>query len=99
MYAIRSYYGFFHGDLIPGTELCDISWLRADAAAIEEGDWRDPNGRFLSFLLCGEAGSYHLTALGEPQLDDTFLVVMSTHQENLAYPLPPLPAEASYNFV
>jgi glycogen operon protein len=90
---------FFHGDLIPGTELCDITWLRADGSPVSESDWRDPNGHFLSFLLCGEAGSYHLTALGEPQLDDTFLVIMNTHQEDVAYALPALPTQARWQLL
>jgi isoamylase len=87
---------FFHGGLIPGTELCDISWLRSDGAQMVEDDWHAAEARALSFLLCGEAGNYHLTALGEPQPDDTFLVILNAHEHELACSLQPLPAEARW---
>lgn len=90
---------FFHGGLIPGTELCDITWLRRDGAQLDDEDWNAPHHRFLSFLLCGEAGNYHLTAFGEPQPDDTFLVVLNADHEQVAYTLQPLPADASWQLL
>ncbi len=81
---------FFHGGLIPGTELCDITWLRPDGSAFTEADWHAPDGRVVSFLLCGEAGNYYLTALGEPQPDDTFLAILNAHHEEVSYTLQPL---------
>ncbi len=90
---------FFHGRLIPGTELCDITWLRRDGAQLDNEDWHASEQRFLSFLLCGEAGNYHLTALGEPQPDDTFLVALNADPESLAYTLPPLAGEAAWQLL
>ncbi len=90
---------FFHGSLIPGTELCDITWLRYDGAQLGDADWNASDRRFLSFLLCGEAGNYHLTALGEPQPDDTFLVALNADHESVAYGLPPLAGEARWQLL
>ncbi len=90
---------FFHGGLIPGTELCDITWLRPDGQEKTEGDWGVSYARFLSFLLCGEAGNYHLTALGEPQPDDTFLVIMNAHNEEVTCTLRSLPAGSQWELL
>ena len=90
---------FFHGSLIPGTDLCDITWVRSDGVEVGENDWREPQTRFLSFLLCGEAGNYHLTALGEPQPDDTFLVVLNAHEQEVSNTLQPLPSEARWQLL
>lgn len=78
---------FFHGRLIPGTELCDITWLRQDGQEQTEADWKTASAGFVSFFLCGEAGNYFLTALGEPQPDDTFLVIMNADDEEVPYTL------------
>jgi glycogen operon protein len=39
-------------------------------------------------VVSGEAGEYHLTAAGEAEPDDTFLVVMNAHEEPVDYKLP-----------
>jgi glycogen operon protein len=90
---------FFHGGLIPGTELCDITWLRRDGEQLGDEEWHAPDQGFLSFLLCGEAGNYHLTALGEPQPDNTFLVVLNADHKDVAYTLPPLAADARWQLL
>jgi glycogen operon protein len=79
---------FFHGRPTPGTQVKDITWLRPDGAEMEQGDWQHPSAHFLSFVISGEAGQYHLTALGEPEIDDTFLVIMNAHHEALRYRIP-----------
>ncbi len=90
---------FFHGGLIRGTELCDISWLRPDGGPMTEEDWRRADGRFLSFLLCGAAGNYHLTSFGEPQPDDDFLVMMNANAEEVGCKLPALPENAHWELL
>jgi len=85
---------FFHGQTIPGTELPDILWLRPDGQPMRDEDWHAPHARFLAFLICGEAGTYHLTAAGEPQPDHDFLVIMNGHHEALPCTLPALPEGA-----
>jgi isoamylase len=79
---------FFHGQFIPGTEVRDIHWLRPDGEEKTWDDWGVPYARCLSFLLSGETGEYHLTAMGEPQPDDTFLAIMNAGQEGVEYRMP-----------
>ena len=79
---------FFHGSPIPGTEIKDITWLRPDGTETEQQDWQRQSAHFLSFALSGEAGQYHLTAAGEPEIDDTFLAIMNAHHEPISYRMP-----------
>ncbi len=82
-------YRFFHGQPIRGTNIKDIHWLRPDGQEKTWRDWGVPYARCLSFLISGEAGEYHVTALGVPEPDDTFLVVLNAHHEPVTYRLPP----------
>ncbi|MGD0189058.1 MAG: glycogen debranching enzyme GlgX, partial [Roseiarcus sp.] len=79
---------FFHGSPIPGMKIKDITWLRPDGKETEPQDWERPSAHFLSFMLSGEAGHYHLTAAGEPETDDTFLVIMNAHHEPISCRMP-----------
>ena len=81
---------FFHGKVLPGTNVKDIVWLRPDGQEKEGEDWEVPYARCLSFLLTGEAGQYHLTAQGKPEPDDSFLVIFNAYQEDIDYTLPHL---------
>ncbi|SOD97130.1 glycogen debranching protein GlgX [Caenispirillum bisanense] len=79
---------FFHGRVIPGTEVKDVTWQRPDGTEVTEDDWADPNGKSLRFVLSGEAGNFHLTMRGEPEPDDTFLVAMNASGEDIDNILP-----------
>ena len=81
-------YRFFHGHLIPGTDVKDITWLRADGRELTSADWNAGDVRFLAFLISGEAGEYHLTATGEPEPDETFLVAMNAGLKAKTFTLP-----------
>ncbi len=81
---------FFHARFIPGTDIQDITWLKPDGLEMTEADWGDGGSRSLSFLIRGEAGEYHLTARGEPQPDDSFLVILSAHTDAIDWTLPAL---------
>lgn len=79
---------FFHGSVIPGTEIKDITWLRADGKEFTDVDWRNPQNCCIGFLLSGEAGEYHLTAGGEPEPDITFLVILNAGGAETPFRLP-----------
>jgi len=81
---------FFHGAPTPGTDIKDITWLRPDGKEKVEQDWQVPYARCLSFVLSGEAGAYHLTAAGEAEPDDTFLVIMNAFGDSINYAMPTL---------
>jgi glycogen operon protein len=92
-------YRFFHARSIRGTEIQDITWLKPDASMFAAEDWSDGNARRLGFLIRGEAGEYHLTAMGEPQPDDSFFVVMNADHEAVEWTLPELAAGSGWQLV
>jgi len=90
---------FFHGQPTPGTDIKDITWLRPDGREKKQQDWEVPYARCLSFVLSGEAGQYHLTATGEPEIDDTFLVILNAHHEKVNYRMPRFESTAAWDLV
>lgn len=83
-------YRFFRGESLSEKSIKDITWLRPDGQEKSSEDWEDPQARCLSYLLSGEAGEYHLTSHGEPETDDTFLVILNAAPEDGLYTLPAL---------
>jgi glycogen operon protein len=79
---------FFSGGRIPGTEVKDVTWLRADGREMTAADWGEAHAKMLCLLLSGEAGLMHLTARGEQEPDDTFLLVMNASHLEVAQRLP-----------
>ena len=79
---------FFQGAVIPGTDVKDVTWLRADGEEMTERDWADGHAKMLCLLLSGEAGLMHLTARGEEETDDTFLLVVNAAHEEVSQKLP-----------
>jgi isoamylase len=80
---------FFQGAVIPGTDVKDVTWLRADGEEMTEADWANTQARMLCLLLSGEAGLMHLTERGEKETDDTFLLIVNASHEEVGQRLPP----------
>jgi glycogen operon protein len=86
---------FFRAETIPGTDITGVIWLRPDGETMAEEDWGDGNAKAIGLLLSGEAGLLHLTDRGEPESDDTFLLLVNASHEDVAFVLPaPEPIEA-----
>lgn len=79
---------FFHGREIPGSDIKDITWLKPDGEEMNDEDWQADGAHSIAFLLSGEAGRYHLTAQGEKEPDDTFMVILNAADEAVDYILP-----------
>ncbi len=80
---------FFHGRTIPGTDVQDVVWLRPDGEEMGQADWDVDHARCLGLLLSGEAGLMHVTERGEPEPDDTFLLLFNAGAEPMKFILPP----------
>jgi len=87
---------FFHGQVIPGTEVKDVVWLRADGVEMEGDDWKNGHAKALAVRLSGEAGLMHLSERGEQEPDDTFLLLINASQERVTFTLPADPAGARW---
>ncbi|WP_045222108.1 glycogen debranching protein GlgX [Desulfonatronum thioautotrophicum] len=79
---------FFHGEIIPGTEVKDVIWLHPDGHEMASEDWHDSSARSLAIRLSGEAGIVHLTETGEQEPDDTFLLLVNASHESVSFVLP-----------
>jgi len=78
---------FFHGRTAP-SGIKDITWLRNDGNERSSSDWSESEGRTLGFVLRGAARGYHLTAGGEPEVDDSFLAVLNADPEPVDFCFP-----------
>jgi glycogen operon protein len=79
---------FFHGQVIPGTEVKDVTWLTEEGAEMTESQWHDAERSTLGVLLSGEAGVKHVTMTGEPEPDDTFLLLFNATTRLVTFELP-----------
>jgi len=78
---------YFHGRQIEGTPYKDVAWLRPDGAEMADEDWDDPEAKALQVRLSGEAGLMHLTARGEQEPDDSFLLLLNAAHEDVPFRL------------
>ena len=90
---------FFHSRTIPGTDVQDVLWLRADGQEMVEDDWRHGERRVLGVRLSGEAGLIHLTERGEQEPDDTFLLLFNGGAEEVSFRLPSTAAGQSWRML
>jgi glycogen operon protein len=79
---------FFHGQVIPGTEVKDVTWLTEEGAEMTEAQWHEEERSTLGVLLSGEAGVKHVTMTGEPEPDDTFLLLFNATPRLVTFELP-----------
>ncbi len=79
---------FFHGDLIPGTDARDVTWLSSSGESLGEADWQAPENRALGIMLNGQAGERFLTERGEPEPDDDFLILLNAGPRRITWTLP-----------
>ncbi len=79
---------FFLGANVPGTEVKDVVWLRPDGREMTDDDWGFGPAKALGLLLSGEAGLMHLTRRGDPEADDTFLLLLNAGHEPVTWRLP-----------
>jgi len=79
---------FFHGQVIPGTDVEDVVWLRPDGERLRDEDWADAGAKAIGIRLSGEAGRMHLTPRGETEPDDSFLLLVNASHESTDFRLP-----------
>ena len=78
---------FFQGRRIEGSAVKDLSWFRPDGKEMTEGEWTDWFGRCLGLRLAGDAIE-EVDEMGRPIVDDTFLILLNAHYEDVPFVLP-----------
>jgi glycogen operon protein len=54
---------------------------------MEQGDWQEPPRATIGLLLAGDALDWR-DSMGEPVVDDSFLVLLNGHREDVTFELP-----------
>ncbi|MFE1953160.1 glycogen debranching protein GlgX [Streptomyces sp. NPDC059524] len=80
---------FFRGDTPTraAQPLPDLVWLRPDAREMTDEDWRRPDAHALGVFLNGDAIA-EPDARGRRVVDDSFLLLMNSYREPVAFDLP-----------
>jgi isoamylase len=78
---------FLSGSGDGGGGLPDVWWFRPDGRRMTIRDWENPDSRALGVFLNGD-GLPDLNARGEPERDDSFLLMFNAHYEPVAFRVP-----------
>jgi isoamylase len=89
---------FFQGRSIYGADIKDLSWFRPDGQEMTEDDWNQGYVRCLGVRLAGDRIE-EKDHLGNPILDDTFLLLINAHHEPIQFMLPTPPANVQWQLV
>jgi glycogen operon protein len=79
--------GFFKGQHVGDSELKDLAWFHPQGREMTLIDWQKPDRAALGLLLAGDALDWR-DALGEPVIDDSFLVLLNGSREAVTFTLP-----------
>jgi glycogen operon protein len=80
---------FFRGRRIPGSAAKDLAWFRPDGKEMSEEDWGNPMSRCLGLRLAGaDHALEEVDDMGEPIVDDTFLVLLNADAGPAPFVLP-----------
>jgi glycogen operon protein len=78
---------FFQGRPIQGSNIDDIAWLRPDGLQMTDEDWNTGYARTVAVFLNGKGIPDH-DDLGEPVVDDSFLLLINAYHEQITFTLP-----------
>ena len=78
---------FFQGRPIHGSSIDDIAWLRPDGQQMSDEDWNAGYARTIAIFLNGQ-GIPDRDELGERIVDDSFLLLVNAHHQQMTFTLP-----------
>ncbi|WP_181781354.1 glycogen debranching protein GlgX [Pseudonocardia pini] len=78
---------FFQGRSIQGSSISDIAWLRPDGKQMTDEDWRRARTHSLGIYLNGQ-GIPDRDRLGMRITDDSFLLLINAHHQQVQFWLP-----------
>jgi glycogen operon protein len=90
---------FFEGHPVAGGDGCkDLAWFHPAGRELSEDDWFDTGLRSIGMYLDGR-GLRHRDARGQTIVDDSFLLLLHSGDQDGFFTLPGLPWAASYERV
>ena len=78
---------YFEGLFLPGADIKDLTWYKLDGTEIKDQEWNDPEARYISMRLAGEAIDEREPEGGRIS-DETLLVLLNAHHEEQTFTLP-----------
>ena len=89
---------FYQDRSIRNSIVKDIAWFGSDGHEMTEEEWNAGWIRSIAVLFNGETlGS--VDEMGKPLIDDTFLILLNSYHDGVAYTLPPTPHNRSWRNV
>jgi glycogen operon protein len=89
---------FYQDRVIHHSLVRDIAWYRADGQEMTEAEWNSGWVRSLAIVFNGHTLDI-VDEMGQPIVDDTFLLLMNSHHEHVTYKLPESPQKAGWEMV
>ncbi len=86
---------FFQGQDIRGAGVKDVTWLRLEGGEMTDAEWNQSFARCLGLALAGENIDEH-DDRGRQLTDNNFILLFSSHHEDLEFTLPAEPALARW---
>jgi glycogen operon protein len=80
---------FFRGRVILGTDVKDVAWYHSDGLEMSVPDWGARSAHAIAVVLNGAAGRMHITHAGEQEPDNSFLILLNSGPDNVAFRVPP----------
>jgi isoamylase len=78
---------FLRGRPVRGSAVDDIVWLRRDGRPMGDSDWASPTADTIAVFLNGR-GIHEPDALGEPIVDESFLLLLNPLAHKVTFTLP-----------
>jgi glycogen operon protein len=89
---------FYQDRVIHHSVVRDIAWYRADSQEMTEAEWNAGWVRSLAIVFNGRTLDI-VNEMGQPIVDDTFLLLMNSHHEQVNYKLPESPEKTGWEIV
>jgi len=86
---------FLNGTVTSAEGLREIVWYSPEGVEMTQAHWTNGVTRCLGMLLNGRTG-HHLTAQGEPDIDDVFLLLVNSYHEPVPFVLPEVPSPGDW---
>ncbi len=79
--------GFFKGERVGESAHKDVAWFHPTAREMEPDDWQNPSRCAIGMMVAGDALDWR-DALGEPVVDDSFLLLLNGSREKVDFTIP-----------
>lgn len=77
---------FFTGEIMPGTEIKDVVWMKPDGTEMSYDDWNNSPNDALAVLLSGSGNMENIN--GPANVDDDLLILFNPSNQDVRFSIP-----------